>query len=142
MGNRASLVTGIGTMMAAFIAANPTLCRRYFSARPTSLVTDWPAAYLDLRPMRVHYDSGLRDTLFTPSIVFVDGAFDPTESTNRVDAIVDAFTDHLDSYPHLVTGTSWSDGTWSDESVPLSDDTSAAAVRWTFGDITFKNGRN
>lgn len=141
MGNRTDLVTGIGTMVAAFIAAHPTLLKRYFSARPTSLVTDWPCAYLDLRPARVSYDSALRQTLFTPSLVFVDGQFDPTQTTNRIDVLVDAFTDHLDSYAHIVAGTAWSDGQWAEEPIALSDDTAAAGVRWTFGDITFLNGR-
>ena len=142
MGNRVNLVAGIGTMLTAFIAANPTLLKRYFTARPTSLVTDWPCAYIDLRATRVGYANGLRDTVFTPSIVFVDGDFDPQATANRIDALVDAFTNHLDSYARLVTGTAWSDGSWAEERIPLSDETVAAGVRWTFGDITFKEGRN
>lgn len=140
--NRVDLVSGIATMMAAFIVAQPTLLKRHFSNRPTSVLTDWPCSFLDLRPTTVHYDSGLRDMSFTPSLVFVDAELDPTATTNRLDEIVDAFTDHLDSYAHIVAGTSWSDGSWSEEAVPLGSDTYAAGVRWTWGPITFLNGRN
>jgi hypothetical protein len=139
--NRADLVSGVGTMMTAFIAAHPTLCRRHFRSRPTSLVTDWPCSYLDLRPMTLHYDNGLRETQVTPSIVFVTQAAENGQVTDLLDQIVDAFTDHLDSYAHLVAGSVWSDGTWNDESEDLGDGTFAAGARFTFGPISFLNGR-
>lgn len=139
--NRVDLVSGIGTMMAAYIAANPTLLRRHFRSRPKGLVTDWPCSYLDLRPTAIHYDAGLRATTFTPSIVFVDRETDAGETSDRIDVLVDSFTDFLDSYSHLVAGSVWSDGTWSEEAIPLGDDTQAAGVRFTFGDISFLNGR-
>jgi hypothetical protein len=142
MGNRADLVAGITTMVNAFISANPTLLKRHFRSRPMTILSDWPCSYLDLRPTSVSYDSALRTTEFTPSIVFVDRPTESGETSDRIDTIVDAFTDHLDSYPHLVPGTSWSVGAWSDEAIPLSDETSAAGVRWTFGPITFRNGRS
>lgn len=141
--NRADLVAGITTMMAAFIAAQPTLLKRHFRIRPESLVTDWPMSYLDLRPVSVHYGStvsGVRVMNFSPSIVFVAGMGTNDQEIGVLDQIVDAFTDHLNSYGHIVAGTVWSDGAWSDESVPLDNDTRAPAVRWTFENIEFKNG--
>jgi hypothetical protein len=144
MGNRVDLVAGIGTMMTAFIAAHPDLLKRHFRSRPPSLVTDLPCSFLDLRPETVHYDSGLRDRLFTPSIVFVDRLTDNGETTDRLDALVDAFTDHLDNYAHIVAGTSWSGGTWTDEQETLGGEgegAPAAAARWTFEPINFKEGR-
>lgn len=141
MGERQDLVSGVTTMMAAFIAAQPTLLKRHFRARPTTAVTDWPCSWLDLRPESVSYDSAMRDREFSPSIVFVAGPGDNDQMMTVLDSIVDAFTDHLDAYPHILTGSAWSEGTWSEESIPLGDDTSTPGVRWTFAPILSKRGR-
>jgi hypothetical protein len=139
--NRSDLVDGIATMMAAFIAAHPTLLRRHFDARPKTMLTDWPASYLDTLGMTIHYDSGLRETIFNPELVFVDRETDANETSDRIDALVDSMTDHLDSYPHLVAGTSWSDAEWAEEAVPLSDGTSATGIRLRITGLSFLNGR-
>jgi hypothetical protein len=141
MGERQDLVAGITTMMDAFILANPTLLARHFRTRPESAVTDWPCSWLDLRPEEVHYDSAMRDRTFNASIVFVVGQGDNDQQMTLLDSIVDAFMDHLDSYPRILSGSAWSDGSWSEESIPLSDDTSTPAVRWTFAPILSKRGR-
>jgi len=141
MGERQDLVTGVTTMMAAFSAANPTLLARHFRARPSSAVTDWPCSWLDLRPEDVHYDSAMRDRTFNASIVFAAGLGDNDQMMALLDSIVDAFTDHLDSYPHILTGSAWSDGSWSEEAIPLGDGTSTPGVRWTFAPILSKRGR-
>ena len=150
MGARQDLITGLLAVLDAFIAANPTLLRRRFKVRPPTLVTDTPCAYIDLRPETVHYDSGLRDRTFTPSIVFVDRLTENGETMDRFDVLIDAFADHLDNYPHLTgSGTTrnnvWSNGTWADESETLgSTDGStapAAAARFTFTDVLYKEGR-
>lgn len=142
---RVDLVSGLLAMLGDFHTAHPDLLARYFKVRPPSLVTDTPCAYIDLRPETVHYDSGLRDRFFTPSIVFVDRLTDNGETMSRFDTLIDAFTDHLDNYPHIAVGTSWSGGTWNDESEnlgrPDGDDAPAAAARWTFDPINFKEGR-
>jgi hypothetical protein len=141
--NRANVVTAIGTMMAAFIAANPTLLLRHFKVRPTGALTDWPMSYLDLRPTTISYDSSLRETNFTPSIVFVDRPTDNGQTADRFDALIDAFTDFLDTRGHidsLIANSVWSTGTFTEEAVPLGDETFAAGVRFTFGPITFLNG--
>ena len=141
MGERQDLVSGVTTMMTAFAVANPTLLKRHFRARPESAVTDWPCSWLDLRPEQVSYDSAMRDRTFNASIVFVAGLGTNDQMMDVLDSLVDAFTDHLDSYPHILTGSAWSDGEWSDESIPLSDETRAPGVRWTFAPILSKRGR-
>ena len=141
MGERQDLVSGVTTMMTAFIAAQPTLLKRHFRARPESAVTDWPCSWLDLRPEDVHDDSAMRDRTFNASIVFAAGTGDNDQMMALLDSIVDAFTDHLDSYPHILTGSAWSDGSWSEEAIPLGDDTSTPGVRWTFAPILSKRGR-
>jgi hypothetical protein len=90
----------------------------------------------------IHYDSSLRDSVFSASVVFVVRPTDNSETSAVLDTIVDAFTDFVDAYAHIVAGTVWSNGSWNDEAVPLSDGASAAGARFTFADITFKNGRN
>ena len=146
MGARTDVVTAILAMLDDFIAANPTLLRRRFKTRPPSLVTDLPCAYVDLRPERINYFAGVRDRHLSPSIVFVDQLTDNGETMARFDALIDAFTDHLDSYSHLFLGTGinnvWSDGSWADEAEQIGDGNPAAAARWTFEDILFKQGRS
>ena len=141
MGERVDLVAGITTMMTAFISAQPTLLKRHFRARPESAVKDWPCSWLDLRPEDVSYDASMRDRTFTPSIVFVAGQGDNDQQMTLLDSLVDAFTDHLDSYPQLMAGSVWSDGSWSEESISLGDGTSVPGVRWTFAPILSKRGR-
>lgn len=141
MGERVDLVAGITTMMAAFITGNPTLLKRHFRARPETAVSDWPCSWLDLRPEDVSYDNSMRDRTFNASIVFVAGQGTNDQMMTVLDSIVDAFTDHLDSYPQLMAGSVWSDGSWAEESIPLGDGTSTPGVRWTFAPILSKRGR-
>jgi len=141
MGERQDLVSGVTTMMDAFIAANPTLLKRHFRARPESAVKEWPCSWLDLRPEEVAYSNSIRDRTFNVSIVFVAGQGTNDQQMTLLDSLVDAFTDHLDSYPHVLTGSAWSEGQWSEETIPLGDDTSTSGVRWTFAPILSKRGR-
>lgn len=142
MGFRTDLVTGVSTMMAAFIVASPTLLKRHYRVRPMSLAgADLPCSYLDLRPETVHYSEGIRQRDYTPSIVFVDRLTTNEETVARMDTLVDAFAEHLDLYAHIVTGTAWSDGSWADESADLADGNRAEAARFTFGPISIIEGR-
>lgn len=151
MGARVNLVAGMLDVLDQFIAANPTLLVRRFKVRPPTLVTDTPCAYIDLRPESIHYDNSIRDRVFSPSIVFVDRLTDNGETMDRFDTLIDAFTDFADNYPllALVSGVRsngvWSDATWADESETLgsSDGTTApaAAARFTFNNVLYKEGR-
>lgn len=148
MGARTDLITGMLALLDAFIAANPTLLRRRFKVRPPTLVTDLPCAYIDLRPENIHYDNSIRDRRFNPSIVFVDRLTDNGETMDRFDTLIDAFVDFADAYAHLTgTGTTlnnvWSDAVVADELEQLGGDppAPAAAARFTFQNVLFKEGR-
>jgi len=137
---RADLVAGVTTMMTAFIAANPTLLRRHFRSRPPSLNSDTPFSYLDLHPESVHHANGLRDRIITPQVVIVDRLTDNLETEDRFDVLVDSLMDHFTTYPHITTGSIWSDMTVADETIQ-DGDSFFAAVRFTFSDFQKTEGR-
>ena len=139
MGFRVDIVAGATTMMAAFIAANPTIIKRHFRSRPPTTNTDIPYTFLDLRPEGIHYVSGLQERVMSPSIVAVFDLADNQQTTDEQDAAVDLLVDHFATYPHLIPGTVWDDMTITDEAV--AGDTSVAAVRFGFGNISFRQGR-
>ena len=137
---RVDVVAGFGTMMTAFIAANPTVILRHFRSRPPSAGTDLPFTFLDLRPEAISHVQGLRERLMAPSIVAVFRLTDNGETTDAQDVAVDLLVDHFTSYPHLVAGTVWDALTVSDESLQ-DGETFFAAVRFTFGNISIHEGR-
>jgi hypothetical protein len=141
MGDRADLMDGVAAMVNAFISANPTLLHRHFDARPPAF-EDIPCSYLDIDPATVHYDSGLRDRVITAALTFVDIIGSNQEASDRMDALVDAFTEHLDSYAHIVANTWWSDAQWSnvDETLGGQPPVPTSSMRLTF-DVHFKVGR-
>jgi hypothetical protein len=137
---RVDVVAGMTTMINAFIVANPTVILRHFRSRPPSAGTDLPFTFLDLRPEAIEHVSGLRYRTMSPSIVAVFQLTDNGETTDAQDAAVDLLVDHFTSYPHIVAGTVWDAMTVSDES--LQDGESFfAAVRFTFGNISIREGR-
>lgn len=140
MGDRANLVAGLNTMTDTFISANNSLLKRRFDERPDSLVTDLPCVFYDIRPATIHYDASLRDRVITTSLVFVNAHVTNDQDTAWRDALVDAFTEHMDDYPHIVGNTWWSDAQWADTAEELSDGVPMAAARVTF-DVHFLVGR-
>ena len=137
---RVDLVTGMTTMMVAFIAAHPTIIRRHFRRRPPSSNTDIPFTYLDLRPEVITHDSGLRERLISPSVVAVFQLTDNLETADVQDAATDLLVDHFTAYPHIVAGTIWDQLTVSEEAAP-DGDTQRTAVRFTFGNVSILEGR-
>ena len=143
-------------MLDDFITARPDLLKRRFSVRPETLVTDLPCAYIDLQTSTVHYDSGIRDQIFQPSIVFVDRLADNEQSSDAFDLLVDTFTDFMATnnmtYAYLTKTAAgvrsngvWSRGTWTDEQQnfgsPDGSVAPAVAARLTFNDVLVKDGR-
>jgi len=137
---RADLVTGVTTMMTAFIAAHPTVIKRHFRSHPPSFDTDLPCTYLDLRPEAISHVAGLRERVMSPAVVAVFRLTDNHETTDAQDVAVDLLVDHFTSYPHIVTGTVWDQLTVSDETIP-DDQSRFAGVRFTFGNISIHEGR-
>ena len=115
---RADLVAGIGTMMTAYIAANPTLLRRHYRFRPPSTATDTPYSYVDLRPETVHFDSSIRDRTLTADIVVLDRWTEGGENMDRLDVLADSLLSFIGgpTYFHIVANSSWSDIAITDES--------------------------
>ena len=135
---RVDLVTGVTAMMNAYIAANPTKLLRHYRSLPEQF-QDLPCSYLDVRPETVSHANGLRDRVVTPSIVVVTRLTDNGETTDIHDILVDSLLDWFTSYPHIVTGTIWSDMTIADEAVGA--DNQFVGTRFSFGNISIAEGR-
>ena len=114
---RHDLVAGIGTMMAAYIAANPTLLRRHFRYRPPSTVTDTPFSYLDLRPETITFDNSIRTRTITADIVVLDQWTEAGEVMDRLDDLADSLISFISgpTYFHIVPNSWWSEIAITDE---------------------------
>ncbi len=135
---RASIAAGVTTMMAAFIATNPTLIRRHFSERPTTFATDLPCSFLSARPETISHTSGTRERVFSPSVSVV---WDGRTTLADMDATVDLLVDHFTAYPHIVTGTIWDRMTVEDDREVIGDGVSLPSVRFTFSNLSIREGR-
>ncbi len=142
---RQRLSAGFTTMMTAYIAANPTLLVRHFRVKPESMNTDMPFSYLDLRPETVTYDVGVQRRVLSPSLVVVDRYTESGETSDTFDVVVDSLVEFLGGYGGSFGGHITNDSTWS--TLTITDFTEAEgesyfpAVRFTFGDILFAEGR-
>ncbi len=136
---RVDLVTNTTAMMDAFIAANPGRIVRHYRSLPAQF-QDLPASYLDLRPETITHSEGVRDRRIAPSVVVVTRLTDNGETTDIHDQLVDLLVDWFTSYPHIVAGTSWQDMQVADE--PIGTENEFAATRFTFGDISKREGRD
>jgi len=135
---RVDLVAGVTAMMNAYIAANPTKLLLHYRSLPAQF-QDLPCSYLDVRPETVSHANGLRDRVTTPSIVVVTRLTDNGETTDIHDILVDSLLDWFTAYPHIVTGTVWSDMTIADEAV--GTDNQFVGTRFSFGNISIAEGR-
>lgn len=108
---RSDLVAGIGTMMNAYIAANPTLLRRHYDENPTTSSTDTPYSYLDsLRSEPVTFDNSLRERIITAEIVVLQRWTDNAETSDRTDTLEDSLLSFISgsTYFHIVPNSWWS----------------------------------
>jgi hypothetical protein len=112
---RSDIIAGVGTMMNAFIAANPTLLRQHFRMRPSTFVKDTPFSYVDGRPEVIHYDAALRERVMTLELVVLDRWTESGEVMDRMDDLTDSLIVHFSSYYRMIPGSWWSDLALADE---------------------------
>lgn len=142
---RQRLGTGATTMMTAYIAANPTLLVRHFRVKPESMNTDMPFSYYELAPEEVAYSSGTQDRSLTPSIVVVDRYTESGETSDTFDVVVDSLIDFFGGYGGSFGGHITNDSVWSrlivTDFTETEGESKFPAVRFTFPDILFSEGR-
>lgn len=93
---RQQFVAGIGTVITNFIAANPTLLRQFWAARPKSGTNATaPYAYLADRPETIEHRHDIRIRTITANLVLVDTVPDNLQALARADARVDGIVDAL-----------------------------------------------
>ena len=130
---RSDLMAGMVSMAQAFIDVNPTLLRRVYDARPESLNTDLPCAFIDFpRGEQVHYDNSIFTRSVSVSLVVVDRLTSNNETSDRFDVLVDALLSWFNGYPHIVASSVWSDLSIDDETQQMDENTTLPAVRFTF----------
>ena len=66
--SRQALNDAIAAIIGAFIAANPTVVRKYWSEVPASLTGEGPFVYQGPINEQITHDQGTRSTLFTGSM--------------------------------------------------------------------------
>lgn len=136
---------GIVTAAQAFATAQPTMLRSVHSARPTKYSGDIPFAYVELLTETIRYDASLRMRVIAPSLVVVGRPLENDQSTDEFDLLVDALIDHFADYAHLSPNTAWDQMSVTDESeeIQTAPDSTRIypAVRFTFGNVSAREGR-
>ncbi len=126
-------------MMLAFIAANPTRLRQHHDEKPAGFAGNTPCSYLSPRPEIISHDSGTRERVMSPSVTVVK---DGRQTVASFDSLVDLLVDHFTTYPHIVTGTIWDRMTVEDDREEIGDGSSLPSVRFTFTNLSIREGRS
>ena len=87
--SRQALNDIISAIFAAYIAANPTVVRKYWSEVPQSLTGEGPFVYQGAIDEAITHDQGTRQTVYTGSIGYVDVLADPEETNTRENSFAD-----------------------------------------------------
>ena len=87
--SRQALNDILSAILAAFIAANPTAARKYWSEVPQSLTGEGPFVYQGAINESILHDQGTRQTVYTGSIGYVDVLADPQETNTRENTFAD-----------------------------------------------------
>lgn len=143
---RADARAGLYALLTGFQAANGTLLRSAFPARPEGFTGDYPIGFVDTQPEAVTHTSGVRTRTMSPAIAIVGEYRLNGEHASEFDPIVDAFLDYCTDRPHVVTGTIWDRMTIEDyEETMVTTDGKAylrPAVRFTFANLSIAEGRS
>lgn len=141
---RADIVAGFGTMMAAFIAAQPALLKRHFRFRPESL-KDLPCSYIDLRPEVTTYMNGTQTRVISPTLIVVARQTEGGQMADTLDVLVDALVTFIGGYGgsfggHITPTSVWSRMTISD-GTEQDGESRFPAARFSFPDLEIVEGR-
>lgn len=132
---RADITTGVRTMMDAFITANGTsVLARHEDEKPTTFALDMPLSYLSSIHEDISHTSGTRERVASPTVTVVAEA-------KVLSTLVDLLVDHFTAYPHVVAGTIWDRMTLDDDREEIGDGGSLPAVRFTFTNLSIREGR-
>lgn len=136
---RSDIVAAIRTVLLAQQTSTPTLLRAIYNARPGSF-PETPCAYIANRNERITYGSQLRTRTFIGlEVTIVDSLIDASETTDRMDDLVDLLVDRFTAaYAQVGGGGSLLQLTSiTDADVVLSGDTGSVTYRGAilgFGD--------
>lgn len=103
-----AIQSGLGTLIQAFINANPTILRAFRGVRPRSFSTvDLPVFYIGDINESIDTGNGVRTrTVDGFSCFVVDNLGEQIESNDRMTFVRDALTDLFTSNPHAISGRS------------------------------------
>ncbi len=131
---RADITSGFGTMMAAYIAANPTLLQRHFNVRVES-EKDIPMTYLDRQGEQVTFSNGVRVRTARVDLVLVSRLTEAGETAALHDITVDSLLEWLTLYPHVGgSSTVWDELTIADEAAGTDNQFFATRFGFTISD--------
>lgn len=105
---RSDVHAGIITKLVAFRAANPTLIRKVWHARPDSFILgDLPAVVLGNLTESITTMQGIRQRRMDGfTVEVVDRAPVADEADDRMNGLVDALMDYITEAYHMASGTS------------------------------------
>lgn len=140
---RANLRAGMANVAGFFAAANPTLCRRVFSVRPTQMTADLPYCYIDILTEENLSTSGILARTIPASFVFVLRPIVNEDEVLVLDAVVDGFIEHLKDWANAGSGVPivWSRLSVTEEGETLPDGTVYPVIRFTLLDALDMTGR-
>lgn len=104
---RSDVTTAVVAVLNAQKTATPTQLRAVHPARPGSF-PETPCAYIGSKDEVITHDSGTRTRRMVGlTVVVVDTLADPTETSDRLDALVDLLVDRFtDAYAQIGNGNS------------------------------------
>jgi hypothetical protein len=104
--SRQALNDALSAILAAFMTAQPTVVRRYWSELPASL--NGEAAFVYQGPINetITHDAGTRSTVFRGSLGYVDYIADPEETNTRCNTFADFMREWFTANYHILVNTS------------------------------------